>query len=39
MIEIRHDEILEPAGVTLWANRLARCLEAARLARREAMAV
>lgn len=30
MIELRHDEILEPAGVTLWADRLARCLEAAR---------
>jgi predicted N-formylglutamate amidohydrolase len=30
MIEIRHDEILEQAGVTLWANRLARCLEIAR---------
>jgi predicted N-formylglutamate amidohydrolase len=30
MIEIRHDEILEPAGVTLWADRLARCLEIAR---------
>jgi predicted N-formylglutamate amidohydrolase len=30
MIEIRHDEILEHAGVSLWAGRLARCLEAAR---------
>jgi predicted N-formylglutamate amidohydrolase len=30
MIEIRHDEILEPAGVSLWAARLARCLTAAR---------
>lgn len=30
MIEIRHDEILEPSGVALWASRLARCLEAAR---------
>ena len=30
MIEIRHDEILEPAGVTLWADRLARTLEIAR---------
>ena len=30
MIEIRHDEILEPNGVALWASRLARCLEAAR---------
>ncbi|KFC61259.1 N-formylglutamate amidohydrolase [Devosia sp. LC5] len=39
MIEIRNDEILEPAGVTLWADRLARCLEAARLARKEAMAI
>jgi predicted N-formylglutamate amidohydrolase len=39
MIEIRNDEILEPAGVALWSSRLARCLEAARLARREAMAV
>jgi predicted N-formylglutamate amidohydrolase len=29
MIEIRHNEILEPAGVALWASRLARCLEAA----------
>ena len=32
MIEIRHDEILEPAGVTLWAARLARCLTRARTA-------
>lgn len=39
MIEIRHDEILEPAGVALWSSRLARCLETARVARREAMAV
>jgi predicted N-formylglutamate amidohydrolase len=30
MIEIRHDEILEPSGVALWASRLARCLERAR---------
>jgi predicted N-formylglutamate amidohydrolase len=30
MIEIRHDEILEPAGVALWAARLARCLSNAR---------
>jgi predicted N-formylglutamate amidohydrolase len=30
MIEIRHNEILEPNGVTLWAARLARCLETAR---------
>lgn len=39
MIEIRNDEILEPAGVTLWASRLAHCLEAARQARKGAMAV
>jgi predicted N-formylglutamate amidohydrolase len=32
MIEIRHNEILEPSGVALWAERLARCLEAARVA-------
>jgi predicted N-formylglutamate amidohydrolase len=32
MIEIRHDEILEPAGVAQWADRLARCLEQARVA-------
>jgi predicted N-formylglutamate amidohydrolase len=32
MIEIRHDEILEPSGVALWADRLARCLERARVA-------
>jgi len=32
MIEIRHDEILEPSGVALWADRLARCLEQARVA-------
>ena len=32
MIEIRNNEILEPAGVALWADRLARCLEAARQA-------
>jgi predicted N-formylglutamate amidohydrolase len=30
MIEIRHDEILEPRGVGLWAARLAKCLTAAR---------
>ena len=30
MVEIRHDEILEPNGVALWASRLARCLTAAR---------
>ncbi|MDB5540421.1 MAG: hypothetical protein JWQ89_2148 [Devosia sp.] len=29
MIEIRHDEILEPEGVALWGARLARCLVAA----------
>lgn len=29
MIEIRHDGILEPAGVSLWANRLARALSSA----------
>jgi predicted N-formylglutamate amidohydrolase len=39
MIEIRHDEILEPAGVTLWADRLARCLQTARQARKGATAV
>ncbi|MET3926839.1 N-formylglutamate amidohydrolase [Devosia sp. 2618] len=39
MIEIRHDEILEPTGVTLWADRLARCLQTARVARKRAMAV
>jgi predicted N-formylglutamate amidohydrolase len=33
MIEIRHDEILEPEGVRLWAARLARCLTAAHGAR------
>ena len=32
MIEIRHDEIVEPNGVALWADRLARCLTAARAA-------
>jgi predicted N-formylglutamate amidohydrolase len=32
MIEIRHDEILEPNGVARWADRLARCLTAARVA-------
>lgn len=30
MIEIRHDEILEPAGIALWADRLARTLVHAR---------
>jgi len=39
MIEIRNDEILEPAGVALWSSRLARCLETARQARRGAVAV
>lgn len=32
MIEIRHDGILEPNGVAHWADRLARCLELARVA-------
>jgi len=32
MIEIRNDEILDPAGVSLWADRLGRCLETARQA-------
>ena len=31
MIEIRHDEILEPQGVSHWAELLARCLTAARV--------
>ena len=39
MIEIRNDEILEPVGVDLWSARLARCLQAARLARQGAAAV
>ena len=39
MIEIRHDEILEPAGVTQWSTRLAHCLETARVARKGAMAL
>jgi predicted N-formylglutamate amidohydrolase len=38
MIEIRHDEILEPSGVDLWSSRLARCLVAARGARKGALA-
>jgi predicted N-formylglutamate amidohydrolase len=38
MIEIRHDEILEPNGVTLWASRLARCLTAAQGSLRTAKA-
>ncbi|MDB5506099.1 MAG: hypothetical protein JWR75_737 [Devosia sp.] len=29
MLEIRHDEILEPEGVAAWSARLARCLTAA----------
>jgi predicted N-formylglutamate amidohydrolase len=29
MIEIRHDEILEPEGIALWSARLGRCLRAA----------
>jgi predicted N-formylglutamate amidohydrolase len=32
MIEIRHDEILTPEGVVLWAKRLARSLTRARRA-------
>jgi len=39
MIEIRHDEILEPEGVARWASLVARCLTAARnttLERRQA---
>ncbi len=36
MIEIRHDEILEPNGVDLWSARLARCLTAARVALHDA---
>lgn len=39
MIEIRHDEILEPAGVANWAHRLARCLDAARSARQVTAAI
>lgn len=38
MIEIRHDEILEAEGVSLWAARLARCLTAAHGARGRATA-
>ena len=30
MIEIRNNEILEPAGIAFWADRLARCLNVAR---------
>lgn len=29
MVEIRHDEILEPAGATRWARRIARSLDGA----------
>ena len=32
MIEIRNDEILDPAGAALWADRLGRCLTGARQA-------
>ena len=39
MIEIPHDEILEPAGVSRWADRLAHCLVAAREARKGTVAV
>lgn len=39
MIEIRHDEILEPDGVALWAGRLARCLKAAHGALGDAAAI
>ena len=39
MIEIRHDEILEPAGVAMWSSRLAHCLQTARIAHRGALAV
>jgi predicted N-formylglutamate amidohydrolase len=38
MIEIRHDEILEPEGVARWAARLARCLTVALGARGRAAA-
>jgi predicted N-formylglutamate amidohydrolase len=38
MIEIRHNEILEPEGVAGWAARLARCLTAAHGARSGAAA-
>ncbi|WP_375450090.1 N-formylglutamate amidohydrolase [uncultured Devosia sp.] len=38
MIELRNDEILEPAGVALWANRLARCLTQAHAAQNRAAA-
>ena len=39
MIEIRHDEILEPAGVAMWSNRLAHSLQTARVAHKGALAV
>ena len=39
MIEIRNDEILEPAGVDHWSALLAQSLQAARLARQGALAV
>ncbi|HTN59994.1 MAG TPA: N-formylglutamate amidohydrolase [Devosia sp.] len=38
MIEMRNSEILEPAGIALWADRLARCLTQAYEARSSAMA-
>ncbi|WIJ24829.1 N-formylglutamate amidohydrolase [Devosia sp. RR2S18] len=34
MIEIRHDEILDPTGVNFWSGRIATCLQTARQARR-----
>jgi predicted N-formylglutamate amidohydrolase len=34
MIEIRHDEILDPTGVNFWSGRIAACLQTARQARR-----
>lgn len=39
MLELRNDEIIEPAGVAFWADRLARCLEVARQVRKTATAV
>ena len=38
MVEIRHNEILEPAGVAFWADRLARCLNVARGAHADSLA-
>ncbi|HTM77720.1 MAG TPA: N-formylglutamate amidohydrolase, partial [Devosia sp.] len=38
MIEMRNSEILEPAGIALWADRLARCLTQAYEARSSAIA-